>query len=183
MDKQTNKQRNIYSIFRDKLSLPEESSDCLLHAFFGVNVEHPYKAVLHLHRPDTSTVDVLPKCKVQPAPECPILLLLNDCKDLVFSNLILLFLSCFKALVEMLPAVPFSMLATLVALLLAYLQTQLNIFNRELEQSVDLTLVSHTFKIPPNSVSFRHAIAGETGRPGTGKSITTLPERTRCILT
>ncbi len=66
----------------------------------------------------------------------------------MLSNLVLPFLSCFKALVEMLPAMLFSMLAKVVALLLAYLQTQLNIFERELEWSADLTLVGHRFKIP-----------------------------------
>ncbi len=121
----------------------------LLHAFFGVEVKHPSKAVLHLHCLDTSTPDVLPKCKVQLAPQCPIFLQLNDCKDLTLSNLVLLFLSCFEALVEMLPAVQFSMLMKVVALLHAYLQTQLNIFDGELEQSIDLTLSGRTFKIPP----------------------------------
>jgi hypothetical protein len=122
--------------------------NCLLHAFFGVKVEHPSKAVFHLHPPDTSTTDVLPKCKVQLAPEYPIFLPLYDCKDLVLSNLVFLFLSCFKALVEMLPAVPFPMLAKVVALLLAYPQTQLNILKGELEWSDDLTSMGHTFKIP-----------------------------------
>jgi hypothetical protein len=122
--------------------------NCLLHAFFGVEVEHPSKAVLHLHRLDTSTMDVLPKCKVQLVPECPIFLLLNDCKDLALSNLILLFLSCFKALVEMLAAVPFSMLMKKVTLLLAYLQTQLIIFDRELGWTINCTLAGRTFKIP-----------------------------------
>jgi hypothetical protein len=123
--------------------------NCLLYAFFGVKVGHPSKAVLYLHRLDTSTADVLPKWEVQPVPEHPIFLLLIDCKDLAFSNLVLLFLSCFEALVEMSPAVPFSMLAKAVALLFAYLQMQLNIFNRELERSVDLTSAVRTFEIPP----------------------------------
>jgi hypothetical protein len=122
--------------------------NCLLHAFFGVKVKQSSKVVLHLHCPDTSTADVLPKCKAQPALEHPIFLLLNDCNDLALSNLVLPFLSCFEALAEMLPAVPFSMLAKVVPLLLAHLQTQLNIFNKELEWSIDMTLAGRTFKIP-----------------------------------
>jgi hypothetical protein len=81
--------------------------NCLLHAFFGVKVKNPSKAVFHLYRPDTYTVDVLPNCKVQLVPECPIFLPLYDYKHLVLRNLVLLFLSCFKALVEMLLAVLF----------------------------------------------------------------------------
>jgi hypothetical protein len=68
---------------------------------------------------------------------------------LALSKLVLLFLSCFEALVEMLPAVPFSMLAEVVALFVAYLHTQLNILNGELEGSIDLTSVGRMFKIPP----------------------------------
>jgi hypothetical protein len=40
------------------------------------------------------------------------------------------------------------MLAKVVALLLAYLQMQLNIFDRELEWSIDLTSEGRMFKIP-----------------------------------
>jgi hypothetical protein len=81
--------------------------------------------------------------------ECPVFLPLYDCKDSALSNLVLPFLSCFKALVEMLLAVPFPMLAIVVALLFTYLQMQLNILYRELKWSFDLTLAGHTFKIPP----------------------------------
>jgi hypothetical protein len=73
-------------------------------------------------------MDVLLKCEVQQAPEHPIFFWLNDLKDSTLSNLVLPFLSCFEVLVEMLSAVPFSMLAKVVAVLLAYLQMQLNIF-------------------------------------------------------
>ncbi len=66
----------------------------------------------------------------------------------MFSCLVLLFLGCFETMVEVLLSVTFSVLAKIVALLLAYRQVQLNVFNGELEWGVDLTPPGSAFKVP-----------------------------------
>jgi hypothetical protein len=54
-------------------------------------------------------------------------------------------------MVEVLLLVTFSVLTNIVAPLLAYHQVQLDVFNRELEWSVDLTPPGSAFKVPPIS--------------------------------
>jgi hypothetical protein len=67
----------------------------LLYSLFCLIVEHSTMAVLHLHCPNASAMEVLSKCKVQSAPESTIFSTLNDGKFLL-SDLILLFLCCLK---------------------------------------------------------------------------------------
>ncbi len=67
------------------------------------------------------------------------------------SCFVLPFLGCFKTMVEVLLLVMFSVLTKIVALLLAYHQMQLDVFNGELEWGVDLTLPGSAFKVPPIS--------------------------------
>jgi hypothetical protein len=67
---------------------------------------------------------------------------------MTFSCLVLPFLGCFETMVEVLLSVTFSVLAKIVALLLAYCQVQLNVFNGELEWGIDLTLPGSAFKVP-----------------------------------
>ena len=54
-------------------------------------------------------------------------------------------------MVEMLLSVTLSVLAKIVAVLLAYCQAQLNVFNGELEWGVDLTPPGSALKVPPIS--------------------------------
>ncbi len=66
----------------------------------------------------------------------------------MFSCHILPFLSCFETMVEVLLSVMFSVLTKIVALLLAYHQAQLDVFDGELEWGIDLTPPGSAFKVP-----------------------------------
>jgi hypothetical protein len=68
----------------------------LLHSLFCLIVKHSTIAVLHLHCPDASAMEVLSKCKFQSAPEQSIFFPLNDGKNLTLSDLLLLFLCCLE---------------------------------------------------------------------------------------
>jgi hypothetical protein len=67
----------------------------------------------------------------------------------MFSGFVLLILSSFETVIEVLLAVAFPMLMKIIALLLAYPQAQLDVFDQELEWGVDLAPPSSAFQIPP----------------------------------
>jgi hypothetical protein len=69
----------------------------------------------------------------------------------MFSCLVLPFLGCFETMIELLLLVTFSVLTKIVALLLAYHQVQLDVFNGELEWGIDITLPGSALKVPPIS--------------------------------
>jgi hypothetical protein len=70
---------------------------------------------------------------------------------LTFSGFVLPFLSSFETVIEVLLAVAFPVLTKIIALLLAYFQAQLDVFDQELEWGIDLALLGSAFQVPPIS--------------------------------
>ncbi len=70
---------------------------------------------------------------------------------MTFSGFVLPFLSSFETVIEVLLAAAFPVLTKIIALLLAYCQVQLDVFDQELEWGIDLAPPGSAFQVPPIS--------------------------------
>jgi hypothetical protein len=112
--------------------------NCLLHCLFGVDVQHPPRAVFDLHRPHTLPADVLPESVIETAPKGFVLFSFNDGKNIAFGGFVGSVLCRFKTIRQVLPPVALPMLSKVITLLLTDRHAKFDVFDRELKRSIDL---------------------------------------------